>query len=103
MATMERQWSMRRLDTGDYLLPANSVKETGRYYRIRKWEDGPNLGAEARRFVWSVFVGQEDDLDELSLRLVPWDMREWTEIAECSTRGDAVVAALEHDAKQVAP
>ena len=88
---------MRRLSTGDYLLPANSVRSTDRYYRITKWEDGPHLGAERGRTVWSLFVSYGYDLDGLSLELVPWSMPEWQELGEFDTRAEAIAHALQDD------
>lgn len=92
-----RQWQMRRLSTGDYLLPANSVERTDRFYRLRKWTDGPHLGAERTRIVWSLFVGAGCDMDHLALELAPWDMPEWRELGEYPTRSEAIAAAVQHD------
>ena len=95
--TVERQWQMRKLGTGDYLLPANSVQQTDRYYRIRKWVDGPHAGVERVRTVWALLVGYGYDLDRLSLESSPWDMPEWRDLGDYPSRTEAVVAALEHD------
>lgn len=96
----ERHYQMRRLDTGDYLLPANSVENTDRYYRIIRWQDGPHLGAERNRIVWSLFAIEGWKLAAVPelLRLTPHGDPAWSEISENDTRAEAVADALRHDA-----
>lgn len=93
----ERAWTMRRLDTGDYLLPANSVKTTDRYYRLRRWTDGPHLGAQHTRTVWSLFVIYGYKLEHMALEVAPWESPEWHEVGEYPTRAAAIEAAIAHD------
>lgn len=101
----ERRYALTKLGPGDYLLPSNDALDVhptlrpdgaGWLYRFLRWEDGPELGAELRRTLWSVrrvpFRLHGGLLDLADVEELPW-----VDIADKPTRAAAIDFALALD------
>ena len=99
----ERRYALIKIDAGSYLLHGNDVEGTlpgdegiGTMFRLTRWEDGPEFGAERRRTRWTltqtpwgplrraINADFGNPLDE-----VPWEF-----VDEFDTRTDAVNEAV---------
>lgn len=94
--TPEHLWSMRRLGSGDYLLPSNDLRHV---FRIIASTEGPSSGIDewrTDRRVWSVrlWTGPRLGVD-------PDAWHHWQEIKGLiPRRADAVDAALRWSAER---
>lgn len=43
--TPERKYALRKVGKGDWLLPANDVETSGRFWRLSTYEEGPSHGS----------------------------------------------------------
>lgn len=100
----ERRYALNKIEAGDYLLHGNDVEvddyglaATGTVFRLSRWEDGPHLGAERVRTVWTLSMaswGEARRTFESTPFGNPLNKVAWDHVEEFSTRSEAVEEAV---------
>ena len=94
--TIERKYALTKVAAGHYLLPSNDGKTL---WRLLRYEDGPSHGIvdwdkdEMFWGVWRYTLAFDGTLEPDQLDA--WTF--WEQIAQTSTRREAIDAAMEYE------